>query len=137
MPARQLQQVLAVRAEAALQLARGRSAASSPIVVTPSLASCSSIFGPTPHSRRIGQRREEVGLGARGHDHEAVGLAHVGGDLGHELGGGDADGGGELRLAPDRVLEAPRDLLARPEGALAARDVEEGLVDGDGLHARP
>ena len=34
--------------------------------------------------------REERGLVARRHDDEPVGLAQVRGDLGHQLGGGDA-----------------------------------------------
>ena len=59
-----------------------------------------------------GQRGQERRLRARRHHHEAVRLAHVGGDLGHHLRGGHADGGGELRALADGRLERARDVLA-------------------------
>ena len=71
--------------EAALEPASPRAPPGRRSCATPSFASRSSIFGPTPQSRRTGSGRQERGLGARRHHHQAVGLAHVRGDLGHQL----------------------------------------------------
>ena len=57
---------------------------------------------PEPPHR---QRRQEGGFRAGSDHRQAVGLAHVGGDLGDELGARDADRGRELRLVADRLLE--------------------------------
>ena len=118
-----------------MRAAAASSAASSPIVVTPSLASVSSILGPTPQSRRTGSGARKAASVAGSDHRQAVGLAHVGGDLGHELGARDADRGGELRLVADRLLEVAADRLAGAERPLAAGRVEERLVDRDRLDA--
>ena len=132
-PLRELEQVVSVGAEAALQtlgVDRGQVADR----LYPDLRELLLQLGPHAPQPAHGQRRQERGLGAGGNHHQPVGLAHVGGDLGHQLRGGHSHRRAELRLAPHRLFEAPRDLLAGAEGAAAARHVEERLVDRHRLH---
>jgi hypothetical protein len=68
-------------------------------------------------------------LGAQ-HD-EAVGLLGVGGDLGDELVGSDADRAAEAGGLLDRLLDAP----GGGARALEPGEVEVGLVEPDHLHA--
>ena len=92
-------------------------------------------FHLRPHAPEAahGQGSEEGGFLPRLHHHEAVGLAHVRSDLGHELGGGHSHRGAETGLLADGVLQGAADALAVAEGPPALRHVEEGLVDRDGL----
>ena len=80
-----------------------------------------------------GERREK-GVDVFGlDDEEAVGLAPVGGDLGEELVGGDAGGGGEVELVADGVADGAGDFGGGGEAALVFGDVEVGLVEREGL----
>ena len=81
---------------------------------------------PQPaHRQRVQERQLPVGR----YQQQPVGLGLLAGDLGQELGAGDADG--------DRQADAVADLGAQPRGDLDRRarhpaqpdDVEEGLVD--------
>ncbi len=56
------------------------------------------------------------------------------GQLGHELRGGHAHGAGEALLGEDVGADLRPDLGAVAVEAHGPRDVEEGLVEGDGLH---
>ena len=67
---------------------------------------------PQPRDR---QRREERRLLARRHDDQAVRLAQVRRDLGHELRRRDADRGGQPDLVADLVLDPARDRRAVAE----------------------
>ncbi len=71
-----------------------------------------------------------------GDDDEAVGLLQVGGQLGEELVRRDADGGRQVGLFLDPVLDIPADLLGAAEQVDAAGHVEKGLVERDGLDQR-
>ena len=91
------------------------------------------------------RRRADAGKGAHRHlaqaaahvrpgeRREPAGLVELGGDLGEQLGGTDADRAGEAELVPHRALDPPGDLLGWAEEPAAAADVEEGLVDRDRL----
>jgi len=96
-------------------------------------------FGADAPHLANGQRSEE-GLFRAGRDDldrhgrggfVMAGFADVGGNLGDELVGGRADRTGQAEFAPDAHLDLDRDLLDRL-GQVA--DIEEGLVDRDGLH---
>ena len=80
--------------------------------------------------------REGAGLGPADHG-EATRLVQVGGDLGQELvvAEADGDGDGELVLHPPREPRERR-RRARPVKRFGAREVHEGLVDGEWLHQR-
>ena len=99
----------------------GGSAARSPMVRTPKSASATPVFSPTPHSRPIGERRQERRLVAGRDDDQPVGLAQVRGDLRDELGGRDADRRGQPDVGADLVLDPARDRRAVPEQVERAR----------------
>src|SRR5205085_1169938 len=89
-----------------------------------------------PPQRRDGQRMEE-GDDVTPRDHEqTVGLAPRRGQLRHELRRGDTDGAGDVLLVRDAVTDELGDRRRRPEAPDSARDVEEGLVEGERLHQR-
>ena len=67
------------------------SSASRPIVVTPASASRALSLGADAGQRPHGQRRQERGLAARGHDRDPARLAGVRADLGHHLAGRDPE----------------------------------------------
>jgi hypothetical protein len=71
-----------------------------------------------------------------GDDYEAVGLLQIGRQLGQELVGCNPDGGGQVRLFQDRLLDGPADRLRSAEEIDAVGDVEKSLIERDGLHER-
>ena len=75
--------------------ASSSSAARSPIVATPGCASRSSARGPTPGSRRTSNGARKPPLCPGAHDRQPARLAPVGGDLGDDLAGGDAERAGQ------------------------------------------
>ncbi len=79
---------------------------------------------------------EEGQLAAGLDDEHPVGLGVVAGQLGQQLVGGDADGGGQAGLGPDPGPDGGADLGAGAEQPDGAGDVEEGLVEGDRLDER-
>ncbi len=86
--------------------------------------------GDDPHR----QRRDRPDLGARGDEVDAVGLVELGGELGDELRGAEADRAGEpagpfgdLGLGPDR--HGPDALVGEVERLAGGREVDEGLVE--------
>ena len=98
----------------------------------------------TPRSSRRRPTAGAIGSGARKaassparHDDEAVGLAQVRGDLGHELGRRHPDRGGQPDLGADAVLDrAPRSPGRRRTGACEpvtsrnASSIEIGSTSG-------
>ena len=58
---------------------------------TPTRRSRSAVAGPDPGDHADLHRAQQVLLGARRDHDQAVGLVEVAGDLGDQLGGGDAD----------------------------------------------
>ena len=76
-------------------------------------SSASAVFGPTMGVRGWLVARRS-GLGARGHDDEAVGLAGVARDFGDELVDGDTDGGGDPNLGLHPALGCRGDVRADP-----------------------
>ena len=116
----------------------GSSAARSPIVVTPnSRRAWARPLADAPQPGD-GQRREEGRLGARRDDHQAVGLAQVGGDLGDELGRGHADRDRRGRApsatsALDRAARSPRRPRTAPRMPVTSRNassIEIGSTSG-------
>ncbi len=64
-------------------------------------------------------------------DEEAVWLAPVGGDLGEELVGGDAGGGGEVEFVADLLADGAGNAGGGGEAGLVFGDVEVGFVEGE------
>ena len=83
-----------------------------------------------------GMGMEEGQLRAGLDDQHPVGFGVVAGQLGQELAGGHADGGGQAGLGPDAGPDGRPDLPAVAEEARPAGDVEERLVEGDRLDDR-
>jgi hypothetical protein len=83
-----------------------------------------------------GQRVQELELLIRGHDQQAVRLAHGARHLCEELRAGHPDRDRQAHLLADPPAQARRDLLRRAGEVLHAADVEEGLVDGERLDRR-
>ena len=65
---------------------------------------------------------------------EAARFAEIGGELSEQSVGADADAAGKAVLAIDALLDTASDRLRRTEETTAAGDVQECLVDGDGLN---
>ena len=114
----------------------GGSAARSPIVRTAYSASAAAVFSPTPHRRPIGSGARNAASSPGRHDHQAIRLAQIRGDLGHQLGAGDADGHRQPDLVADRRPDLARDRRPVPEQGRRPGDVEERLVDRDRLDRR-
>jgi len=91
-----------------------------------------------PHSPQLPHREwvQELLLLPRGDDREAVRLPEVRRDLREKLVPGHAGGNGQPRLFQHRRLDLARRRFRTPEEALAPRDVEERLVDGERLDQR-
>ena len=66
-------------------------------------------------------------------DEESVGFVHIGGELGEELVWRHADGAGELGFIMNESADLFRDVNRRPKELERSGDIEEGLIDGDGL----
>ena len=83
-----------------------------------------------PDPQRIEKRLDLL----RSHDHEPVGLAEIGGDLGDELVGTYAHRGGQPFLAHDLRLEPPgaldRGVEAAERRQVEIRFVDAGLLEG-------
>ena len=73
----------------------------------------------------------QTGLSVGGHHEESVGLTFLAGELGEEFVRGHADGAGEACLGEDLGFDLAGDGLGFAEEAAHARDVQEGLVDGE------
>ena len=103
--------------------------ARSPTVRSPSRSSASSVFAPTPHRAPTGSGcRKSMTSGGRTTSRPS-GLARGGGELGDELGGGDADRAGDPLLVEDPRAQVLADLRGVAEPAAGAGDVEERLVE--------
>ena len=114
----------------------GSRAASSPMVWTPRRASASSIFGPTPQSRRTGSGASSAASPPGGTTTSPSGLRRSDATLATSLEGATPDGRREAGLRVTIAsFSARRDLFADAQRPPAGRDVEERLVDGDRLHA--
>jgi hypothetical protein len=83
-----------------------------------------------------GQRVEELQLGRRIDDHEAVGLCDLRGDLCEMFCARDADRHRKAKLVVHAAADRSRDLVRRTEQMRATRNVGERLIDGDALHER-
>ena len=94
------------------------------------------VFGPTPHRRQIGSGARKSASCTGRHDHQAVRLAQVRGDLGHQLGRRHADRRGQLQLIGDGAPDGDGDGGRVTEERLGAGHVEERLVDRDRLDER-
>ncbi len=94
---------------------------------------CMARLGPDTPQAPDGQRRQEGGFVARRDDDQAVGLAQLGGDLGHQLGRRDPDGSRQSDLVGDGAFDGNGDLGWVAEEGLGAGHVEEGFVDRDRL----
>ena len=79
---------------------------------------------------------KETELSLRIDHHQSIGLGHLRRDLRQVLGAGDADRDGKAKLGPDTAPDRACNLSWRTEEMGAARDVGEGLVDGNPLHQR-
>ena len=109
--------------------ASSSSAARSPIVATPAARRRSSARGPTPGRRRTSNGARNDGLLARAHDGEPAGLAPVGGDLGDDLAGGDAERAGERARPAHGGLDRLGELAGGEEVRRDLAEVEVALVD--------
>ena len=78
---------------------------------------------------RHGQGREKRGAAVGRHLQPAVGLRHVGRDLGDQLDGGDAGRRGQADLVVDARAQPPGDLAGRAEQLLRGGHVQERLVE--------
>ncbi len=76
---------------------------------------------------------QELSLAAGRHDHQAVGLLQVGGQLGQELVRSDADRDRQAFPRPDLAFDLAGDGNAVPEQAGRCGDVQKGLVDAERL----
>jgi hypothetical protein len=96
------------------------------------------VGGLVPHPpQRPDRQRVQEGHDVGGRDDEQpVGLAPRRGQLGDELGGGDAHRAGDALLVLDGGADPLADLRRRAEPALRAADVQERLVERDRLDQR-
>ena len=128
-------QLVQVRCRAAAPSARcsvfAGTCARSPTVRSPSRSSGSSVFGPDAPQGAHRQRVQEVHDLGRADDEQPVGLGAGGGELGDELGAGDADRAGDALLVEDPGAEVLADLRRVAQPPPGARDVEERLVQAD------
>ena len=86
------------------------SVATSPTVSMPRARSLFDVIGPTPQSRSIGKRMQEVQLAFGFDDEQPVGLGDTARDLGEELRAGDADGDRQADPRDHVLAQADRDL---------------------------
>src|SRR5262252_2442738 len=91
---------------------------------------------PYAPEARDGERGKELRLAPGLDDDHPVRLLQLGGDLGHEHVRGDAYGGGKVHPCLDAALDLAGDGRAVAVQGAARRDVEEGLVDRQGLDER-
>ena len=82
------------------------------------------------------QRMEEGQFAIAGHDEQPVGLGHGAGDLGQELGAGDADADRQAHPFAHRAAQTDGDLRRRARRAPQPAHVEERLVDRDAFDER-
>ena len=95
-------------------------------------------FGRRAHTPEAAhrQRVQHAELGARLHLEETVGLGEIAGQLGEQLGGGDAHRDGEPGLGLHPGADGPCDVGPGAVDAADAGDVEERLVERDGFDQR-
>ena len=108
-------------------------------VRTPIRCSFSSVTGPTPGMTLTASGSIKRHLGARGHHHQPVGLAELGGQLGDELGAADADRGGQTPGGRGhRRLEVgdqqPQSGVGELDRSVGLGQVDERLVQRQRLH---
>ena len=110
--------------------------AMSPTVRSPSRLQ--HLLGLLPHApqRADRQRVQELDHPVGRDDQQAVGLAPGRGELGHELGRGHPDRGGDALLVGDAAAQQLGDLGRPAEPADGSADVEERLVEGERLDQR-
>ena len=118
-------------------------------VRTPTRRSRSAVAGPTPGMTVDLHRAQQLLLGAGGDHDEPVGLVEVAGDLGDQLGRGDADRAGERRRSPSRTsaLRSARRRSVTPSTTRSARwtaarstnasSSESGSTSGDSSRSAP
>ena len=102
----------------------------------PRARSFAAVTGPTPQSRSTGSGWRNLELLVGRHLQEPVRLRDGARDLGEELRPGDADRDRQPDPLEHVAPQPFRDLDRRPEGALHAAHVEEGLVDRETLDER-
>ena len=109
--------------------------AMSPMVSTPRACSLAAVLAPMPHIRSTGSAWRKASSRPR-HDEQPVGLGHGAGDLGQELGAGDADADRQAHPFAHRAAQPDGDLRRRARRAPQPAHVEERLVDRDAFDER-
>ena len=96
------------------------------------------LFGHLADARNLAhvERRQERRLAAGHHPQHAVGLGLIGGDLGHQARGRDADGAVQARRRLHALVQQVGGAQGRAVQAFGAGHIEVGLVDGGHLHQR-
>jgi hypothetical protein len=82
------------------------------------------------------QRCEESLHLLRPYDRQPVGFVEIGGDLGHQLVGGDADADRQAALLPNPATDVLRQRRCTAEFAEVLADIEEGLIERKRLDDR-
>ena len=108
----------------------------SPMVSTPRACSLAAVLAPMPHIRSTGSAWRKASSPTAGHDEQPVGLGHGAGDLGQELGAGDADADRQAHPFAHRAAQTDGDLGRRAGRAPQPAHVEERLVDRDAFDER-